>query len=351
MDLNLLSSFASALGTNVHQPIEDTIYTYPQWRRILSKQYEFGNELKLLIETKYKSFLNPSKHKSRTAKILRLPIPFLSHSTEVDTALSILKEGALFTPPELALRGINTKFTDDLPKYLEGKSVRTKDYNVIQYPGVYTNSGSDNTENTFDNNLHTGCVKFHLSLVLLKGDNWHYNSYRDHGMIGVFTKFPVQVLEKPDSFEPDCLDEFVFHDSIPLSLVDRITVGDEPNSYDNYIQVLEACRKYSRKIEVISTNAAPYIPYRNLIGLYSEVPMYVDNPPYYCYYEGLDLLIENYECTTGADLCMDLIHAAKVRSMGLCGITEYENIPDSELVLIARKKFTDYMLSKPLTKL
>lgn len=202
----------------------------------------------------------------------------------------------------------------------------------------------------FDNDIPSSEVKFHLSLSLLKGDNWHYNAYRDHGIIGPFTKFPYQILGDPESFQPDSLDEFVFHDSIPLSLVDRITVGDKPYCYDNYIKVLEACSKYSRRIEVISINSPPYIPYRNLIGLYSHVPMYIDNPPYYGYYEGMDLLVDNYNCSLGGEVDVNLLNQAKARNMKLCGISEYETIPDSELVLLVRKQLIEHVMNKPLIK-
>lgn len=140
MDIDSMASFASSMGTDILQPGNDTILTYPQWRKLLSQPSgdSFIKGLKEVMETKYKSFLNPKRYKSKEAKILRLPIPFLSHLTSIDTAVSILQHEAIFTPPELALRNINTRFLDDLPSYLTGNVSREGNDNdsAIQYPGL-----------------------------------------------------------------------------------------------------------------------------------------------------------------------------------------------------------------------
>lgn len=61
----------------------------------------------------------------------------------------------------------------------------------------------------------------------------------------------------------------------------------------NYRRILKACRRYNRNIDVFSRyNLIP--THRNVIGLYSDSPMYVNNPPYYQYYEDVSLMLDNY---------------------------------------------------------
>jgi hypothetical protein len=195
----------------------------------------------------------------------------------------------------------------------------------------------------------SGDVEFIFSLALLRGNNWHYNRNWNFGIIGHFTKFPDELLQNPSSFERTGGDEFVFHDSVPLSLCDRIIVSDSPGKRTNYTEILKYCRRYQPNIDVISKH--DMIPsHRNLIGLYSDPPMYANNLPYYVYYEGVSLMLEDYNVNGHDidDLHPTLIEQLRRHHLELIGLdyNSVKDISDDDLVRDIRKKLVAHVISK-----
>jgi hypothetical protein len=114
----LSASFLSALGSSVSQSSDNSVYSYSRWLEGIRRTNIDVKTILEHISNNYPDFLSPEKYSNRESNILLLSLFHLSHETGIDTAISILKHGMIFTPPELAKRGINNDYITSIPNYL-----------------------------------------------------------------------------------------------------------------------------------------------------------------------------------------------------------------------------------------